>query len=480
MRVLVELRPALEGYAGIPQETRLLFRSLLALGGVQASGLLQSASRLLPAGVPGGGAGVGIGADEVVERMGRLVMALDHARGWRGDLEAGLQTVRMAIASQFGARIGLTGFDGRYFRDYLWQRLFAKTLPPEDIGLVTGADYRVVRLPWAALQICARFTSRFGAPVFGCLDTSGFDLMIAETPYPASVAPGTQLVVRYHDAIPLTMPHTISDNEYHHATHYLALRHNVRSGAWFACVSDATRADLVSIFPQAEARSVTIPNMISGNFFAEPASPARVPEIIAAHASDDCAPLPGGEGDAQYLLMVSSIEPRKNHLALLSAWEQLRAQAWPALKLVIVGGIGWHNEPILRRFRPWMQRGELQLLRNVAPGDLRRLYRHALATVCPSTGEGFDFSGIEAMSSGGAVVASSIPVHREIYADAADYFDPYSAADLAAAIGRVMSAPDIAHREELVSRGAVVARRYEPRAVMPLWEAFLRKVAEVA
>jgi hypothetical protein len=51
LRVLVEMRPALEGHAGIPQETRLLFRGLSMLEGVHAEGLMQSAERVLCRGI---------------------------------------------------------------------------------------------------------------------------------------------------------------------------------------------------------------------------------------------------------------------------------------------------------------------------------------------------------------------------------------------------------------------------------------------
>ena len=73
------------------------------------------------------------------------------------------------------------------------------------------------------------------------MSTRGFDVLIAETPFPGTLAQGTQMVVRYHDAIPLLMPHTITDKTFHQAAHYHALRRNVQSGAWFACVSDASR-----------------------------------------------------------------------------------------------------------------------------------------------------------------------------------------------------------------------------------------------
>ena len=56
LRVLIEMRPALEGHAGIPQETRLLFRGLSMVDNVQVEGLMQSAERVLARGLPVNGA----------------------------------------------------------------------------------------------------------------------------------------------------------------------------------------------------------------------------------------------------------------------------------------------------------------------------------------------------------------------------------------------------------------------------------------
>ena len=130
------------------------------------------------------------------------------------------------------------------------------------------------------MHVCALISRKAGHALYPRLDTDEFDVMIAETPYPATVSKRTRLVVRYHDAFPLLMPHTISDRRHHQAFHYRALRRNVESGAWFACVSEATRKDLLSIFPQVESRSVTIHNMISRDYFDEPSSSSRVREIV--------------------------------------------------------------------------------------------------------------------------------------------------------------------------------------------------------
>jgi glycosyltransferase involved in cell wall biosynthesis len=260
----------------------------------------------------------------------------------------------------------------------------------------------------------------------------------------------------------------------------------VNNGAWFVCVSDATRNDLLSIFPQAAPRALTIHNMVSHDYFDEASSADRVPEIIKTRLNTRIKPpldpnftrrlfeKGSGSEPLEYLVIVSTIEPRKNHLTLLSAWEALRVESFPKLKLIVVGETGWRQKSIVGKFRPWMERGDAFLVENVPSADLRLLYKHALATICPSFSEGFDFSGVEAMKSGGAVIASDIPVHREVYGDAAEYFNPYSAGDAARAIQAVIGPAHAARRRELVEKGAVISRRYDYEVILPQWESFLR------
>jgi glycosyltransferase involved in cell wall biosynthesis len=491
LKILLEMRPALEGHAGIPQETRLLFRGLSMLENVRVEGLLQSSERLLARGLPPSGKGWfgSLSKDRQLNRLGRVVITLEQ-RTWQGYLNSIAHTIAMALWHRVGGCQKLWLFDAHHFRDYIWRRFFARTLPAADFDAVTRAGFRIARVPWSAMHICALFTRHFGPPIYPRLDTADFDLMITETPYPATVSGGTTLVVRYHDAIPVLMPHTISDRSYHQASHYRALRSNVNSGAWFVCVSDATRSDLLSIFPQAEPRALTIHNMVSHDYFDEDSSADRVPEIIKTRLNNKIKPPfdpsfrrrlfeeASGSEPLQYLLIVSTIEPRKNHLTLLSAWERLRLEIFPKLKVIVVGETGWRHKPIVRKFRPWMERGDIFLVEDVPSADLRLLYKHARATVCPSFGEGFDFSGVEAMKSGGAVIASDIAVHREIYADAAEYFNPYSAGDAARAIENVIGAANTARRAELIAQGTVVSRRYDYEVILPQWESFLQSLSQ--
>jgi glycosyltransferase involved in cell wall biosynthesis len=392
-------------------------------------------------------------------------------------------------------RVKTSVFESLGFEAYLWQALFAKTLLPSDFRLVTSKNHRVCTVPWNVMQSAGLNSLKFASQaVYPRLDTQGVDVFIAQTPYPGRVDKSTTLVVRYHDALPVFMPHAFANKSRHQATHFQALLSNVESGAYFACVSEATRQDLLRIFPELGERAVTIHNLVSPHFFDEDSLRGRVPQIIrmrlnlhAPQARPEFRNLQEQDSfyqqhlkapDFKYLLMVSTIEPRKNHTRLIAAWEAIRADVDPSIKLVVVGGLGWDVKPIMREMRTWLDQGAMFVLNNVPAADLRVLYRHAEATVCPSLAEGFDFSGVEAMCSGGIAVASDIAVHREVYANAAEYFDPYSTDSLVCALKRILYEPSsLKVQEELRALGKAVSSRYLPSAILPQWDNFLNRIA---
>lgn len=487
------MRPSFDGHSGIPQEARLLFRGLARIDEVEVVGLLQSGNLVLAPGLPVDRDGLvsrRLSAPDEIDRLSRVVVSLiqgpmSHRLEWAQKTFLRIAGPGLAaLGSAAGRRVALTAFDARHFQDFVWREMFAKTLPAEDFEAVTSRQFRVLRWPWMMTNAVGVATAALGHALYPRLDTRGLDVFIAETPYPGRVARGTTMVVRYHDAIPLLMPHTIKQRAYHRAMHYAALRRNAADGAWFACVSEATRQDLLTVMPELEPRTVTIPNMVSHHFVEERESADRVPEIIWSRKNRH-APCDGGapvsdadltQGRLPYLLMVSTIEPRKNHRALIDAWELLRANGHPSLNLVCVGGLGWEHQAILDRFSPWLKRGGVHLLHNVPSDDLRLLYRHAAATVCPSFCEGFDFSGIEAMASGGVVAASDIRVHRDVYGDAAVYFNAYSPAEMAQAIASLIAGEAGGLREDLRQRGQGVAAQYRPDRVLPQWREFLLRL----
>src|SRR5882724_6994299 len=94
LRILFELRPALGGHAGIPQATRLLFRSLALLEQTEVAGLLQSAERSLTAGLPPRGRGpLGrLSKDQEINRLSRIVIAIETGN-WDAYVYATVHTI---------------------------------------------------------------------------------------------------------------------------------------------------------------------------------------------------------------------------------------------------------------------------------------------------------------------------------------------------------------------------------------------------
>ena len=491
LRILLDLKPTLDGYAGIPQESRLLFRGFRLLENVDVEGLIQHGSRPLKSAISSRSRPLTVSRQ--VNKLSKVVVSL-YETPYENAFDEAVRAVSQYFArfltrlrTMLGRPIRPGVFESELFDDFIWRTFFSKTLKPEDKSLITSARYRVFHMSRKLMHQVGLVGLRYSStPLYPRVDTRGFDFFVAQTPFPGRVSRGTQLVVRYHDAVPVLMPHTISDKAFHQASHFYALQENVRAGAWFSCISEATRNDLLKIFPEVEARSSVIHNIVSHEYFDEPSSPSLVKQIVRNRlAKVDAFSTSLGaiqfdeknttRENLQYLLMVSTIEPRKNHLELLGAWERLKYTSNPALKLVVVGNLGWDCGTVLEKFRPWAERGDLYLLSNVPSAELRVLYKHAAATVCPSLAEGFDYSGIEAMRSGGIVVSSDIPVHREVYGEASEYFDPYSTDDAAHVIRSVLSAQGETVRTRLREAGPRIADRYTPRNILPQWEEFFAR-----
>lgn len=506
IKVLLEMRPALEGFAGIPQEVRLLFRGLRKIETIEVEGMIQASHRVLARGTKENGfLWKRLSAARKINRYSRVIISMDE-KPYRNIVdiildysEKKLSSTKLFIKTLLGiGKVRLTRFESNTFEDFTWRTLFAKTLPASDFALVATANHKICSTPWNLMHtVGLNSLNIFDTPKYPVLDTEDVDIFIGQTPYPARVGKNTVLIIRYHDAIPVFMPHTISDKSLHQATHFYALMSNVRSGAYFACVSEATRQDLLKLFPEAADHAVTIHNMVSHHYFIEDSPFERVPQIIRARLYEG-DPTKGidllpnffslrekenfykkslGNKHFKYLLIVSTIEPRKNHTRLLAAWEVIKADVDPDIKLVVVGTLGWDHSSITKAFSSWIDRGDLFMLNAVPAPDLRVLYRHAAATVCPSLGEGFDFSGVESMASGGITVASDIPVHREVYDDAAEYFDPYATMSLVKALKKVLYEQDAVQAQvQMRQRGEVVAARYLPEKILPEWDEFLQRV----
>ena len=158
-----------------------------------------------------------------------------------------------------------------------------------------------------------------------------------------------------------------------------------------------------------------------------------------------------------YLLMVGTLEPRKNHALAFHALAQLKAEGWPHC-LVVVGGGGWLFDAVQRQVDLLQLTDDVIFAGRVPDADLPALYSGADCFLMPSLYEGFGIPVLEAMACGAPVVCSKVSSLPEVAGDAACFIEPLTAAGLADAVRQVLSDPNLAAK--MRSDGARRAARF--------------------
>jgi alpha-1,3-rhamnosyl/mannosyltransferase len=160
----------------------------------------------------------------------------------------------------------------------------------------------------------------------------------------------------------------------------------------------------------------------------------------------------------EYSLFVGTIEPRKNLLVLLDAYECLPLMVRNQWPLVIAGYQGWRSEHIHARIARGVRTGWIKYLGFVDGNDLPLLFSGARLFVFPSLYEGFGLPVLEAMASGVPVVCSNSSSLPEIAEGVALMGNPQDAQALSGLIHRALT--DLTWRTEATLRGLARARDY--------------------
>jgi glycosyltransferase involved in cell wall biosynthesis len=147
------------------------------------------------------------------------------------------------------------------------------------------------------------------------------------------------------------------------------------------------------------------------------------------------------EGHPRSFLVVGTLEQRKSQATVLDAFERLWKRG-DASRLVLVGREGLGNHALTRRLRRHPERGHrLVWLQDASDADLEVCYRNAAALINASSSEGFGLPIVEALHRGIAVIASDIPVFREVGGSEVVYVPPGDVEAWAAAIEAIERAP---------------------------------------
>ncbi|MCY7321473.1 MAG: glycosyltransferase family 4 protein [Phormidesmis sp. CAN_BIN36] len=159
-----------------------------------------------------------------------------------------------------------------------------------------------------------------------------------------------------------------------------------------------------------------------------------------------------------YILFVSTIEPRKNIINLIEAFDYLKQKHRLDHDLILIGQKGWLYEPIFERMARSPYQKSIHHLSYLSDQLVALFYSKADVFVYPSYYEGFGMPILEAMTLGAPVVAANTSSLPEVAGDAALFVEPNDVADLAEAILRVVS--DSHLRNQLIQKGRDRAKRY--------------------
>ena len=220
----------------------------------------------------------------------------------------------------------------------------------------------------------------------------------------------------------------------------------LRRAACVLCVSKSVRDEVAERFRLPMDRLAVAYNGVGSHF-------VPIPSDVARRAVTERFGI-----DYPYVLLVGKLQARKNVVRLIRAFGRFRRATGSDARLLLAGKRTATAEGIDEAI------DELDLRQHVVqagyfkPGDLPVLYSAARQFVFPSLWEGFGIPVVEAMACGTPVVTSTVTSLPEIAGDAALLVNPESIDEIADAMVRVETLPEL--RSTLVSRGLARAKEF--------------------
>jgi glycosyltransferase involved in cell wall biosynthesis len=184
---------------------------------------------------------------------------------------------------------------------------------------------------------------------------------------------------------------------------------------------------------------------------------------VATRAAVDATRTKYGLSSADYIVSVGTIEPRKNHVRLIEAFEI----AWQRndlprdVRLVVTGRPGWDYRRVLRAAEASAAAKQISILGFVDEVAMSALLTGARAAAYVSLYEGFGLPVVEAMACGTPTVTSNVSSMPEIAGDAGFLVDPFDSSSIARGLARAFEAGR--DRETIARRSKQQAAKFSWR-----------------
>lgn len=264
---------------------------------------------------------------------------------------------------------------------------------------------------------------------------------------------GMFVVQMVYDIVPIVMPEYCVPGMERKFPQFIV------DAAWTAdlifCISESTRRDLESYYARVGLKAPVMARALLGS------------DIPTASLADPAGKL--GLEPGEFVLYVSTIEPRKNHQMLFNIWRELHETARESLvPLIFVGNVGWNTADLMHFIKASeaLHPDYDRVMSDVADAELDWLYRNARFTLYPSLYEGWGLPVAESLARGKVCIASNASSIPEVGGPLSDLLDPLDHVGWRDRIRHFLT-----DGEALAAREAEIREGFEPAS----WGACMRR-----
>ena len=349
---------------------------------------------------------------------------------------AGLRTGIQEYTEQILAHIIALAPEHRF--KLFWSSFWAK-MPDRDWMHAPNVQIIKYRLPNNLLFFLG---SIFNYPFIDDL-VGGADVFFSPHFFMAPLSESCRRVTTFHDLSYLRFPEFFTWRKRWWHTIEMDPARQARFSNQIISVSESTKTDLVEYY-QIDPANISVVHSATG--MSRPIE-QKLLEFKKTHHLPD-----------RFILHVGTLEPRKNIVGLVRAFNIFKSQiGHEDVELVLIGKEGWQFQNIFREIGRSPYKSQIRHLGHLI-NDLDSYYALATVCACPSFFEGFGFPVLEAMTCGAPVIVSANSSLPEVVGNAGVFVNPYDISEIAEALQMVLSEPAL--RARMIKNGLSQASKF--------------------
>ncbi len=277
----------------------------------------------------------------------------------------------------------------------------------------------------------------------------GIDIYFNPHFFIAPISPECKKIITFHDLSFEHHPQLFSHRKILWQKFLMNTKQEARKADKIMADSFSTKEDLIKIYK---------------------VDPEKI-EVVYLGVNKNLRPIKNRKQAQKTILYFGTIEPRKNLILLIKAFEALKkGDSMTDLKLVIAGAKGWLYKDVFEKVENSRFRQDIIFTGVINDRDKPSLYNSASVFVYPSFFEGFGFPPLEAMACGVPTIVSNTSSLPEVVGNGAIMIDPYNVDELSFAIRRVLEDKDL--RNDLIKKGFQQAKKFN-------WDKTAKQVLDI-